>query len=261
MLFSIGLVLFAAAPSASAASVLAQLEPVWMNPLPAPEPAKLNGCVEASCVATADGLRVCRCKTKGDDEPGAELELVLLLDREHVRSFTVRPPPGRKDFTRVDEHLKFRLAVTAGPHDLGVTFLKEPSSLVETLRQPYNSHFNTHRHPRLSPAVYQVSITGPFADRGPGDTPSRRRIFATRPKSPADEEACAKQILTALPRRAYRRPAGDGLGYAVFGHVVQGMDVVNRILNSPTSPTEGEGVMRGQMLSPRVRIITARRVP
>jgi peptidyl-prolyl cis-trans isomerase A (cyclophilin A) len=55
--------------------------------------------------------------------------------------------------------------------------------------------------------------------------------------------------------------AGDGLGYAVFGHVVEGMDVVRRILAAPTSPTEGEGVMRGQMLSPRVRIITARRVP
>jgi peptidyl-prolyl cis-trans isomerase A (cyclophilin A) len=54
--------------------------------------------------------------------------------------------------------------------------------------------------------------------------------------------------------------AGDGLGYAVFGHVVEGMDVVRRILVAPTSPTEGEGVMRGQMLDPRVRIITARRV-
>jgi peptidyl-prolyl cis-trans isomerase A (cyclophilin A) len=54
--------------------------------------------------------------------------------------------------------------------------------------------------------------------------------------------------------------AGDGLGYAVFGHVVEGMDVVHRILAAPTSPTEGEGVMRGQMLDPRVRIITARRV-
>jgi len=55
--------------------------------------------------------------------------------------------------------------------------------------------------------------------------------------------------------------AGDGLGYAVFGHVVEGMDVVRRILAAPTSPTEGEGVMKGQMLSPRVTIITARRVP
>ncbi|HEV2817480.1 MAG TPA: peptidylprolyl isomerase [Allosphingosinicella sp.] len=54
---------------------------------------------------------------------------------------------------------------------------------------------------------------------------------------------------------------GDGLGYAVFGRVAQGMDVVRRILAAPTSPTEGEGVMRGQMLSPRIRILTARRVP
>ena len=54
--------------------------------------------------------------------------------------------------------------------------------------------------------------------------------------------------------------AGDGLGYAVFGHVVEGMDVVRRILAAPTSATEGEGVMRGQMLDPRIRIITARRV-
>jgi peptidyl-prolyl cis-trans isomerase A (cyclophilin A) len=55
--------------------------------------------------------------------------------------------------------------------------------------------------------------------------------------------------------------AGDGLGYAVFGHVVEGMDVVRHILASPTSPTEGEGVMRGQMLAPRITIVTARRVP
>ena len=54
--------------------------------------------------------------------------------------------------------------------------------------------------------------------------------------------------------------AGDGLGYAVFGHVLEGMDVVRRILAAPTSPTEGEGMMRGQMLDPRVRILTARRV-
>lgn len=54
---------------------------------------------------------------------------------------------------------------------------------------------------------------------------------------------------------------GDNLGYAVFGRVVDGMDVVRRIHQAPTSPTEGEGVMRGQMLSPQVRILSARRVP
>ena len=52
----------------------------------------------------------------------------------------------------------------------------------------------------------------------------------------------------------------DPDGYAVFGRVVEGMDVVRRILAAPTSPTEGEGSMRGQMLSPRIRILGARRL-
>lgn len=52
---------------------------------------------------------------------------------------------------------------------------------------------------------------------------------------------------------------GDNLGFAVFGHVVEGMDVIRRILDAPTSPTEGEGVMKGQMLAPPIRIIAARR--
>lgn len=58
------------------------------------------------------------------------------------------------------------------------------------------------------------------------------------------------------------RPAADGdnLGYAVFGRVVQGMEVVRAILAAPTSPTEGEGVMLGQMLEPRVTIERAWRV-
>jgi peptidyl-prolyl cis-trans isomerase A (cyclophilin A) len=46
-------------------------------------------------------------------------------------------------------------------------------------------------------------------------------------------------------------------GFAVFGRVVQGMDVVRAILVAPTSPTEGEGFMRGQMLDPKITIIQA----
>jgi peptidyl-prolyl cis-trans isomerase A (cyclophilin A) len=47
---------------------------------------------------------------------------------------------------------------------------------------------------------------------------------------------------------------GDNLGYAVFGRVVQGMEVVRAILAAPVSATEGEGVMLGQMLEPRIEI-------
>lgn len=49
----------------------------------------------------------------------------------------------------------------------------------------------------------------------------------------------------------------DPDGFAVFGRVVGGMDVVRAILASPTSPTEGEGFMRGQMLEPKIVILQA----
>lgn len=53
---------------------------------------------------------------------------------------------------------------------------------------------------------------------------------------------------------------GDNLGFAAFGRVAQGMDVVGRIWTAPTSPTEGEGVFRGQMLEPPIPILRAARV-
>lgn len=54
---------------------------------------------------------------------------------------------------------------------------------------------------------------------------------------------------------------GDNLGFATFGKVIEGMDTVQKILAAPTSPTAGEGVMKGEMLAQPVKIITARRVP
>lgn len=136
-------------------------------------------------------------------------ELEVLLDRRRMGRFTVTPPRAERQHQTADEHLKARLHVAAGPHELGVTFLKNPSSLLETARQPYQAHFNMHRHPRISPAVFQVSITGPDRASGHGDTPSRRRIFVCAPTCASDEDACARCILATLIRRAYRRPVDD----------------------------------------------------
>lgn len=127
-------------------------------------------------------------------------ELVVLIDRAQVKSFTVAPPTDR-NFDKVDAHLKVRVPVKAGPHQVGVTFVKNPSSLQETKREPYRARFNMHRHPRLGPAIYQVSINGPYNSTGPGDTPSRRRIFGNDLS-----EGNAEKILSNLMRRAYRRP-------------------------------------------------------
>jgi peptidyl-prolyl cis-trans isomerase A (cyclophilin A) len=54
---------------------------------------------------------------------------------------------------------------------------------------------------------------------------------------------------------------GDNLGFAVFGHVVDGMDIVRSTLGAPTSPTAGGAVMKGQILLDPVKILSAHRVP
>jgi Protein of unknown function (DUF1592)/Protein of unknown function (DUF1588)/Protein of unknown function (DUF1585)/Protein of unknown function (DUF1595)/Protein of unknown function (DUF1587)/Planctomycete cytochrome C len=133
-------------------------------------------------------------------------ELQILIDRRHMASLTVKPPPRSEGHNKVDANLKSRIIVKAGPHDVGATFLQNPFSLLETKRQPYQAFYNLHRHPRVSPAVFQVTITGPYNPKGHGDTPSRRRIFVCSPTGRADEEACARKIIAALQRRAYRRP-------------------------------------------------------
>ena len=145
-------------------------------------------------------------------------EVEVLIDKERIALATVNPPGSDKNAELVDAHLKFLVAVKAGPHELGVTFPKTPSAVVETERQPFQVRFNMHRHPRTAPALYQVSITGPFDAKGPGDTPSRRMIFgdstiAGQPAASAanatNDEARARQVLTPLIRRAYRRPATE----------------------------------------------------
>ncbi len=88
--------------------------------------------------------------------------------------------------------MKVRVPVTAGQHVLAVTFPKKPSLLLETARQPYEAHFNYYRHPRLQPAVYELSIIGPYNPAGAGDTPSRRRVFSCQPASPKSR-TCAQR--------------------------------------------------------------------
>lgn len=69
-------------------------------------------------------------------------------------------------------------------------------------------------------------------------------------------------VLGKMPAMdAHPEAAGDNQGFAVFAHVIEGMDVVKAILAAPKSATAGEGVMKGQMLEAPVRILTARRVP
>lgn len=132
----------------------------------------------------------------------------LTLDRKRVELFTIEPPTDRGDHQGADKHLNVRIPVPAGPHTLAVTFIQKPAALLVTERKPYQAAFNYYRHPRSQPAVFSITVNGPYGEASPGDTPSRRRIFACAPGSATDEN-CATDILSKLVRRAYRRPITD----------------------------------------------------
>lgn len=132
-------------------------------------------------------------------------QIELTLDGKRVGYFSVRPPPRGQDHSLVDRDLNVRLKVSAGPHRIGAAFVRKTSALIESERQPYLARFNADRHPRTQPALYSVSITGPYDGTRATDSPSRRRIFTC----PTDDEPCARQIVGTLMRRAWRRPVTD----------------------------------------------------
>jgi Protein of unknown function (DUF1592)/Protein of unknown function (DUF1588)/Protein of unknown function (DUF1585)/Protein of unknown function (DUF1587)/Protein of unknown function (DUF1595)/Planctomycete cytochrome C len=105
----------------------------------------------------------------------------------------------------VDARLQVEVPITAGPHTVSVAFLQnsqfaEPVRLQPFLRSSVDN-FDWAGHPHLQ----ILTLSGPFHATGPGDTPSRKRIFVCRPQNASDEEACAKRIVSVLVRRAYRQ--------------------------------------------------------
>ena len=154
-------------------------------------------------------LRLARDRNERVEGLSAPDQVELMLDGERVQLFTVKPPPPGEDHSKVDKDLVVRMPVKAGPHEIAASFLKKTSALIETERQPYQAHFNLDRHPRIQPALYSISVIGPYEAQGPGDTPTRRRIFVCHPAKASEEDACAKRILSGLARRAYRRPVAD----------------------------------------------------
>ncbi|MGE3508064.1 MAG: DUF1592 domain-containing protein [Vicinamibacterales bacterium] len=138
-------------------------------------------------------------------------ELEFTVDGEQIGLVEVTSPAVAKARASsryaVDGRIEVRVTVRGGPHEVGVAFLRQPPSLVEQVREPF-------QNPRISgndggpggdiPAVTAITIAGPHGSAGPGDTPSRRRVFVCQPVDRAREAACAKSILTTLTRRAYR---------------------------------------------------------
>ena len=154
-------------------------------------------------------VRLARDRNEDIEGLSRRHEMELLVGRERVGLFSIQPPPRGDDHRNADSHLKAKVKVAAGPRNVGAAFLKDSSALLETQRKPYQAHFNFYRHPRIQPAVYSLTVTGPFAVTGPGKTPSRERILTCRPDGSVNDEQCARSILLQLAARAFRQPVGD----------------------------------------------------
>jgi len=98
------------------------------------------------------------------------------------------------------------MPVKAGPHTIG-------AALVDRVRgagvDEQYSDFRVNSAFTAPGGVGTVVITGPFKATSAGDTPSRHRIFVCMPANAADETSCARKIVSATARRAYRRPATE----------------------------------------------------
>ncbi|HYJ94231.1 MAG TPA: DUF1592 domain-containing protein, partial [Vicinamibacterales bacterium] len=139
-----------------------------------------------------------KVETAGVGAEVHQLEISIDGERKAITNVSRRPgvPAAGDD---VPNRGTFRFAVPAGPRSVGVAFVERSEALSEApLRPP-----GRNRGPL--PSVVSVTITGPFNTTGPGDTPSRQRLFVCRPASIDQESACADRILTTLLRRAYRR--------------------------------------------------------
>ena len=163
---------------------------------------------------------------------GTAHQLDLRLDGALIERFTVggeawvaEAPPesysgninvGRawEDYSHnMDRALKARVTVQAGRRDVGVSFVGgrwELEGLIVTQPQLGVSR-SRNEIPDGNPSVASVTISGPVTVTGPGhETLPRQKIFVCQPSSTADEAGCAREILSTLARRAYRRPVSDG---------------------------------------------------
>ena len=131
------------------------------------------------------------------------------LDEQNRIEVTVDGEPIDLSAVELGSSIELRVPITAGPHDIGVAFYRNPPVLVEQVRERFQNPRtagNSGGPGGSMPTVTSLTIAGPYDIRGPGITPSRDRVFVCQPATGSEELDCARTILAGLARRAYRRP-------------------------------------------------------
>ncbi len=98
-----------------------------------------------------------------------------------------------------------RIKVAAGSHEVGFTFIDRPTQ-EQNMWQPVLRDSLEAHNPSGIPRLRTGNIQGPYNVTGVSETPERKRLFVCKPASAAMETPCASEILSAVARRAFRRP-------------------------------------------------------
>ena len=137
--------------------------------------------------------------------PGEKMELLLDGERLHVWEWD-------RDRERADGTLNFKFPAKAGRHTVVATYLATNYAPGTDLNQHFlRSTIETGGLPgyRFFPHIGKLVIDGPYDAKGASDTSARRRIFVCKPANAAQETACARQIVTSIAKKAFRRPLKD----------------------------------------------------
>jgi len=177
---------------------------------------------ENTMIVTVDGEKVYQTVLGGDEDRIA-LDLDQAAPMDDINGRT-------KDI---------RFTTTAGPHNIGVTFIRRTFAESDDRLEPPIP--GTLQDRILS--IPSVEIRGPFNPTGISMTPSREKIFSCYPESPAEEMDCALEIITDFTSLAYRRPLTDDdmtplldfydQGYAIGGFEEGVRRALTRALASP----------------------------
>lgn len=175
--------------------------------------AKVNLPLDGEYVITAKLFRTNLGAMRGLELP-SEFEIAVDGERVHLAKIG-----GEKDYLahlanptvaadEIDGRLTVRTKLKAGPHDVAVAWVQHsaqpPWKLQPFLRSSIDTIDMTGR-----PHIDRFAISGPFNATGPGNTPSRRRVFICRPSGPDSERPCARTIISKLGRRAFRGEMTD----------------------------------------------------
>ena len=147
---------------------------------------------------------------EGWDHPN---ELVFMVDDDIVHTVKIGGPEDHEAsvkepiamVAKLDERLKTRVTLSAGPHDIAVTWRERSVIRQDVWEVSQRDSQEVHFAGGL-PRLRTMSVTGPFKVTGVSNqTAARGRLFVCRPENAASEGGCAERILSSLARRAYRR--------------------------------------------------------